>query len=107
MNYLTDNIEHREIRNLNQYSHLWGESCPKSELPYLIVFRGHDFDVAIDELILKERAANQRHWVRGLRNALKPLQPEQKENAGQIKRVLSVIEAMEAEAERYDTTGEA
>lgn len=38
-----ENLPHREIRNLKQYSDIWGESCPTNELPYLIVFRGNDF----------------------------------------------------------------
>jgi len=54
------------------------------------------------ELVLLERSANQRYWARGIRNALEPLAPEQARKPGQIRRVLSVAEVMEEQANEYD-----
>jgi hypothetical protein len=48
-----DEIFHKEIRNLRQYLDIWGESCPANELPYLIVFRGHDFKAQLEQLFLE------------------------------------------------------
>ena len=55
-----------------------------------------------NKLILTERALNQRHWAKGIRNALEPLKETQKTQPGQIKRVLSVVEKMEEQADEYD-----
>lgn len=55
-------------------------------------------ETMFNELILTERAYNQKYWAGRLRNALKPLKEGQKKQPGQIKRTLSIIEAMEKDS---------
>lgn len=57
-----DELDHREIRNLRDYSHIWGESCPTNELPYLIVFRGNDFEASLATHTEKARIEEAELW---------------------------------------------
>ena len=46
-----DDLPCRHIRNLRQYSEIWGEDCPSNELPDLIVFRPDDLNQLIEWIL--------------------------------------------------------